>query len=176
MYSFKKSLITVVGLFVLCGAIAALTPLASRGQGGKQQRGLRKFYLTQGQYDGSQALSACAAGYHMASLWEILDPSNLSYDTNLGVALADSGSGPPVVAPGWIRTGFLSNAGIHAADGSVQPGTGNCQTWTSASGGAYGTTAYLPIYAPVGVDVRPGPWVVDSRSCDKPNIVWCVQD
>lgn len=176
MHSFKQSLIALVGLLVLCGAIATLTPLASQAQGGKQQRGLRKFYLTPDKYDGSQALTACAAGYHMASLWEIFDPSNLSYDTNLGFTLADSGSGPPVASPGWIRTGSLSSAGIVAADGSVQPGTGNCQTWTSANSGAYGTIASLPIYAPVDLDVRPGPWVVESRSCNRPNVVWCVQD
>lgn len=89
---------------MLFSLIVTLTPLASRGQG-KQQRGGRKFYLTRDRYDGSHALSACADGYHMASLW-ILDPSNLSYDTNLGISLADAGFGPPVVAPGWIRTGF----------------------------------------------------------------------
>lgn len=41
MYSFKQSLIVLVGLLVLCGALAAVTPLASQAQGGKQQRGVR---------------------------------------------------------------------------------------------------------------------------------------
>jgi hypothetical protein len=110
VYSFKKSLIALAGLLVLFGAIAALTPLAGRGQGQtkQQQRWPRKFYLTQDGYDGSQALSACAQGYHMASLWEILDPSNLSYDTSLGATVADSGSGPPN-GSGWIRTGFIAS-------------------------------------------------------------------
>ena len=112
----------------------------------------------------------------MASLWEIFDPSNLSYDTNLGVTLADSDSGPPVASLGWICTGFLSSAGSRVADGSVQPGTGNCQTWTSASSEAYGTIASLAICASVDLDVRPGSWVVESRSCNGPTIVWCVQD
>ena len=31
----------------------------------------------------------------MASMWEIHDPSDLRYDTDLGLTLADSGSGPP---------------------------------------------------------------------------------
>ena len=178
MHSFRKLLIALVGLLVLFGAVAALTPLAGRGQGpAKQQRGPRKFYVTQGRYDGSQALSACADGYHMASLWEILDPSNLSYDTGLGATLADSGSGPPTVVPGWVRTGFLSSAGITAADGSVQPGTANCQAWTSASSGAHGTTVYLPIYTPADVGVTPiSPWVAGTRSCDRPELAWCVQD
>ena len=177
MYSFKKSVIALVGLLVLFGAIAALTPLAGRGQGpAKQQRGARKFYLTQGQYDGSQTLSACADGYHMASLWEILDPSNLSYDTNLGVTLADSGSGPPTVGPGWIRTGFLASAGITAADGSVQAGTANCQAWTSASSEAHGTYVYLPPYAAITDATVISPWVADTTKCNTDYRVWCVQD
>ena len=40
----------------------------------------------------------------MASLGEIHDTSNLRYDTDLGLTLADSGFGPPIVF-GWIRTG-----------------------------------------------------------------------
>jgi hypothetical protein len=163
MYSFKKSLIAFTGLLVIFGAIAALTPLASRGQGPSKQRGLRKFYLTQGKYDGSQSLLACAEGYHMPSLWEIVDPSNLSYDTNLGVTVADAGSGPPSAAPGWIRTGFLASGGSMAPDGSVQPGTANCQAWTSASSEAHGTIVSLPIYAPVDIAVSPiiTPWVAE---------------
>ncbi len=70
MYSFRKSLIALAGLLVLFGAIEALTPLSGRvqGQTKQQQSGPRKFYLTQDGYDGSQALSACAAGYHTAWL------------------------------------------------------------------------------------------------------------
>ena len=60
----------------------------------------RKFYLTQTGFTGSQALTACANGYHMASLWEILDPSNLRYNTTLGFTTQDSGFGPPSIARG----------------------------------------------------------------------------
>lgn len=179
MYSFKKSLIALISLLVLFCAIVALMPLASRGQGpSKQQRGLRKFYLTQGRYDGSQSLLACAESYHKASLWEIVDPSNLSYDTNLGVTIADAGSGPPSAVPGWIRTGSVASGGITAPDGSVQPGTANCQAWTSASSEAHGTTVSLPIYAPVDIAVSPiiTPWVAETRTCNTQQRVWCVQD
>jgi hypothetical protein len=48
-------------------------------------KGRRKFYVTPTLHDGAHALSACATGYHMASLWEIHDTSNLTYDTDLGV-------------------------------------------------------------------------------------------
>ena len=46
-------------------------------------KGARKYYLTLPQFEGDQVLTACARGYHMASLFEILDTSNLRYDTTL---------------------------------------------------------------------------------------------
>ena len=179
MYSFMKSLSALAGILVRFGAIAALTPLAGRGQGQtkQQQRGPRKFYLTQDGYDGSQALSACADGYHMASLWEILDPSNLRYDTSLGATVADSGSGPPN-GSGWIRTGFLASNGINA-DGTVQlAGAANCQAWTSASREARGTTALLPVYGTIENDDMTiiSPWVARTAICSARTKVWCVQD
>ena len=57
--------------------------------------GMRQFYLSLVLVDGSDALSTCAEGYHMASLWEIADPSNLAYNTALGCTKPDSGQGPP---------------------------------------------------------------------------------
>jgi hypothetical protein len=44
----------------------------------------RSFYLTQSLFTGSDALSACADGYHMASLWEVFDTTGLKYNTTLG--------------------------------------------------------------------------------------------
>ncbi len=55
----------------------------------------RKFYLTGSPVDGAAASGACATGYHMASLWEIFDPSGLDYNTSLGMTLEDSAQGPP---------------------------------------------------------------------------------
>ena len=95
MFSFKRSLTALVGSLVLGGTIAALIPLVSSGQDKQLKRDSRRsFYLTQTEHTGSQALTACAEDYHMASLWEILDPSNLRYNTELGYTRADSGSGP----------------------------------------------------------------------------------
>ena len=81
--SWKKALaIGAVPLLLLFGAafqspnsvpaqlqaiLAKLTDLADKGP--------RKFYLTKTEHNGAQALSACAPGYHMASLWEIHDPT-----------------------------------------------------------------------------------------------------
>ena len=45
---------------------------------------LRRFYMTSTQVLGDAPLAACAARYHMASLWEILDPTSFQYETSLG--------------------------------------------------------------------------------------------
>ena len=57
--------------------------------------GMRQFYLTEAVVQGDQPITACAAGYHFASFWEIADPSNLKYNTTLGYTWSDSGQGPP---------------------------------------------------------------------------------
>ena len=55
----------------------------------------------------------------MTSAWEILNPSNLKYDIAFEVIGEDSGSGPPTVYGGWIRTGYVANTGNFF-------GIGNC--------------------------------------------------
>jgi len=39
--------------------------------------GMRHYYLLGTHVWGMEATTACGTGYHMASLWEIADPSNL---------------------------------------------------------------------------------------------------
>ncbi|HEX6623952.1 MAG TPA: hypothetical protein VF064_09580 [Pyrinomonadaceae bacterium] len=182
MYSFRNSLAALVGLLLLVAASAVLLPLAGRGQTDSKnplRRDPRKsYYLTQTRLDGSQALTACAAGYHMASLWEIHDPSNLRYDTELGLTRPDSGFGPPsgfttalnlVVPLGWIRTGGHPNAG-------PEPGLGNCNVWTSADGADGGTVVYLADRWDATTLEVTSPWVAETRPCDFTARVWCVQD
>src|SRR5262249_17819199 len=108
----------------------------------------RRFYLTKDDsFDGSQAPTACAIGFHMANLFEIFDPTTLQYDSNLGFsqlppALSDMGSGPPnrsgpgSPGSGWIRTGNVSGNGVTA-------GALDCNAYTSNSIGASGTTVAL---------------------------------
>ena len=127
----------------------------------------RKYYLTKEEtFDGSEALTACAKGYHMASLWELLDPSNLTYDTKLGLIRADAGSGPPAGFEGWIRTGFNSSSTSTA-------GQGNCNAWTSNDGGNFGTDAFLSIQWE-GTSNPISPWVADSVPCNATLPVWCI--
>jgi len=127
----------------------------------------RKFYLTQGTFQGNQALTACDKGFHMASLWEIFDPSNLKYDTTRGQTLADSGSGPPGDLFGWIRTG-VGNAN------AVGPGVANCFTWTSASVNDDGTIVLLePTWTASSTAISP--WRATVLTCNNLTNVWCVQ-
>jgi hypothetical protein len=127
MHSFQKSWI---GLLVLAMVVvAALVPVVGQGRGtGQPPFAPRAFYLTQTQHTGGEALTACAAGYHMASLWEIFDPSNLRYESDLGRKNDDSGFGPPTGEVGWIRTGGLqmgsTSAGkVIASLGRLVPAT-----------------------------------------------------
>lgn len=165
-------------LLILITVGTIVMPLVSRGQGGSQNapphQGLRKFYLTQTFHIGNEALSACNTGYHMASIWEILDVSNLQYETTLGLTRPDSGSGPPTLGIGWIRTGM-------DPDGGNEVGTANCSAYTNADHDRAGTRVFLPkvwtidpnaILPPVIVS----PWVADISPCDQGAHVWCVQD
>ena len=71
----------------------------------------RKYYLTTTLVDALGVSTACADGYHMASLWEIKDTSNLKYNATLRLCtLADQGQGPPTIngtdpLVGWVHTG-----------------------------------------------------------------------
>jgi hypothetical protein len=124
-----------------------------------------QYYLTTGSYSSTQALSACAPGYHMASLWEILDTSSLHYNTSLGRASADSGHGPPY-SSGWIRTGYSGSS-------TGGPGEANCQAWTSSLSADIGTTVSLPSDWTAGEEDLLG-WNAGSAICSLKRSVWCV--
>ena len=98
--------------------------LAIASQADAKKLKLRQFYLTQTTHTGAAALYACAPGYHMASMWEILDPSNLLYNVSRGATQDDSGDGPPNDLDGWVRTG-------NNASGAGSAGSANCDAWTS---------------------------------------------
>lgn len=173
MFSVKKSVIALVGIMVLAGAMSGLVPLVGHGQGGKPSTrdARRLFYITRTGFNGSQALTACAQGYHMASFWEIFDVSNLKYNTELGRISGDSGFGPPssVQGLGWIRNGDFANTG-------AGPSPSNCDAWTSANAADTGTSANLS-FGDLSNPVRVGaPWVVQEISCEFPISVWCMQD
>src|SRR5437867_5551570 len=144
--------------------------------------GRRRFYLTKESFQGNQAITACASGYHMASRFEILDVSGLDYDTGMGLTTDDSGSGPPSAAAsyespgpfGWIRTGGASQF----TEPTGPPGSAavNCATWSSNSAQAYGTVAYLTDRFIAENDSPAAPWNGRPQRCDVSCRVWCVQN
>jgi hypothetical protein len=139
--------------------------------------GLRQFYLSKAYVRGNGAATACAEGYHFASMWEIVDPSNLKYNTSLGQTSPDSGAGPPtqlvgsgysIPAQGWVRTG-------HDSSSEAVAGQGNCRAWLSFNPAHSGTVANLPAEWTGGTqDV--GVWNTEVSACDNFVRVWCVQD
>jgi hypothetical protein len=135
---------------------------------------MRQYYLTaDGNYIGSQASTACATGYHMASLWEVLDPSNLRYNVSLGYDRLDAGMGPPSATFGWIRTGYESHDGSNPAHG---PGRPNCSAWSSGSAGNYGTVVRLPSDWMQADQQDVLIWDAALRECSEVAPVWCVAD
>jgi hypothetical protein len=130
---------------------------------------LRRTYVTSTLVDGSQAPLACEAGYHMASLWEIVDPSNLQYNASLPASLThpDSGQGPPAGQIGWVRTGAPGFGGTGA-------GEANCQAWTSNSEGSYGTHVSLTTDWSAAADIHV--WEAGTYPCNWSLSVWCVED
>ena len=133
---------------------------------------MRKFYITSADYSASQAVSICESGYHFASLWELLDTSNLAYAHDLGAVwqAGDLGSGPPSEMPGWIRTGYESESetGI--------PGRDNCSNWTTRDSDFDGTTAELRSnWTATGGNYFHG-WEVFVVDCSQELGVWCVED
>ncbi len=116
-------------------------------------RGARRFYMTTTLHNGSQAVGACAVGFHFASLWEIFDVAALEYDRVRGRSESDAGSGAISGVDAWIRTGASS-----AATGG--DGLSNCNAWSTSSGD--GTSIALdPLWdngnTPFGSDLPP--WI-----------------
>ena len=129
---------------------------------------LRQYYLTPDHtYDGSEALTACAAGYHMASLWELMDVSNLEYDTLNGESRSDSGQGPPAIDVGWVRTGYNSN-------NSNTWGNANCNSWKTIEG--FGTLAGLQTDWTDSSTQDIHIWDIAGGDCNVGAKVWCIED
>jgi hypothetical protein len=173
-HDWRAAILVVCLLLVLPlgGSVAALDsadyPAASPAAAWTPDQTGWHFYLTNASFATNRVLTACATGYHTASLWEILDVSNLIYDYDNPAAYrkADSGLGPPSYWHGWVRTGWDSS-------GDATTGTGNCNNWTSTSGTAYGVSVRLSRTW----ETAPGDiftWDANSFTCNYTGPVWCV--
>lgn len=142
--------------------------------------GGKRYYLTIPAFDGAHAATACNPGFHMASLYEMLDPASLQYDKTLGRGTLDQGAGPPsgqvdtfLVLAGWVRTGADPDLGLATA-----PGRANCNAWTTTSG--RGTVAALSTpwsafpSSPVVNEVSP--FEATTWPCNLTSQVWCMED
>ncbi len=127
---------------------------------------MRHYYLGSSVH-ADDAIDGCEPGYHFASLWEILDPSNLVFEAALSVTRTDVGDGPPTALVGWVRTGYSSNTGPVA-------GQANCSAWASDLEGLLGTTAQLPADWLTGGELHV--WDVGTRDCSQVAYIWCVED
>jgi hypothetical protein len=128
----------------------------------------RSFYLTTTTHLGNAATTACAAGFHMASMWEIHDVATLQYDTTRGFSATDSGSGAPASVAGWIRTGVPSFT-------NTVPGNANCNAWTSSNAAHNGTRINLQPQWSEPADFT-APWDATVQACGTSSRVWCVED
>jgi hypothetical protein len=130
--------------------------------------GRRRFYQTTTTHNGANALGACAAGFHMASLWEIRATVELAYDTALGFTSGDSGEGPSTSFRAWIRTGSIANTGSGA-------GFANCDAWSSSSASHSGTVIrFSDNWDDPGITASPAQILLSDCSLARP--VWCVED
>jgi hypothetical protein len=162
---------TLVGVLTILLMLAFITPQAEdatvNASGAAVTRpGMRQFYLTEYSSDADSALGICAAGYHLASLWEIVDPTNLQYNPSLGRQSVDSGLGPPSDQLGWVRTGY-------STDSSTTPGQANCSVWSGSSGS--GSVVNLHDYWTDGGQYSEV-WNAGTTECDLARYVWCVED
>jgi hypothetical protein len=151
----------------------------------------RRFYLTAATHTGASAQQACESGFHMASLYEILDPTALKYGAKTpGEAFYqpdpnDQGSGPPVGsengAYGWVRTGGTASSALPV---SGFPGTANCDAWTREGppeDPGWGTFVYLnPEWSATYTPDAPRYadwWRTNVTVCNDTGVhVWCVED
>jgi hypothetical protein len=171
--------VLAAGLLVTLSLSRAFATVPSSPASPSAAAAMRQFYLSRTLATGMEAGTICAEGYHFASLWEIVDPSNLRYNPSLGMTSSDSGAGPPSVivvrplpipipARGWVRTGYTSST-------STTPGRGNCDVWSSEDGAHSGTVVHLVSEWDIGgQDI--GVWNVDVAACDNDVRVWCMQD
>lgn len=179
------------GESLLSGNLAALNAIVDVGgldiQGGRSAGGnvcadnhcalrdARRYYLTAEEVNGANALDACTRGYHMASMYELFDTSNLQYavvpQRNVATWFdyADRGSGPPSETLwGWVRTGKPSGNSVDDT-----PGRANCNAWTSTAGEG---SAMIPKVHWTTVTAGFGAWEGVSVSCASTAPVWCIED
>ena len=171
MFSFKRSLIALVGLLVIVGALATLMPLISRGQGGNPLTKRPAEVLL----PDANSTTMAARRFRPAprdTTWprcgKSLTPRTCGTTRIVGLTQADSGFGPPTNTSGWIRTGAVATR-------SSSPGSGNCKLGRAPA--AWMKGLLLP-FSQLGLCRRESsqPVEASTSSCNSHIQVWCMQD
>jgi len=127
----------------------------------------KMYYLTKNSFDGGDAITACDSGFHMASISEIQDPSNLQYadrSTAEYDSLVDGQRlGPPSNHMGWVRTG------VYPPSGFVY----DCEDFRDNRYNHSGTTVSLTEQTASTPNML---WQAALQFCSQPEPVWCVED
>jgi hypothetical protein len=164
---YGENVIAMTGQFFTFGSVNGGKPVGGNVCDDGRCPGARRFYLTQTPVNGAAASTACDAGFHMASRYELLDVTGLRYDAARGYELpvpSDQGQGPPQSLLGWLRTGTPPSF-------TAIVGTGNCSAWSVTNG--QGTIAELNANWDLFHDTG---WVYALSTCSSSNRVWCVED
>ncbi len=108
--------------------------------------GRPEIYMTSGTYDGDEALTACATGFHMCNYFEM-------QGSKINTSLNPSGN--------WDDLAWLN-----LQTDSSSPETGDCNLWTSASLFADGQVGRL----------YDGYYLISTSACGVALKVWCCSD
>ena len=134
----------------------------------------KMYYLTKNTFDGGDAIKSCDPRFHMASISEIQDPSNLQYvnrSTSVYDSLVDDeGLGPPSNQMGWVRSG------VYPPSGFVY----DCEDFLENRDNHSGTTLSLNDWFEAGIEQTAATpnmrWQAAQSPCSQPEPVWCVED
>ena len=167
-------LVTLVGMVGVSRTGIAVSTLQAAVNDGAPAKA-KVYYLTVNSFSGGDAITACDSGFHMASLSEIQDPSNLQYATR-GTAAYDAlvdgeGFEPPSDHMGWVRTGFFPITGDpDYSDFSVSSFDQHSGTTLSLHTQIWGD----PYMDPYPTDTETG-WHVNQIAYNRAQQVWCVE-
>ena len=155
-------LVTLIGMVGLSSAAAAKPKM---------------YYLTNNYFYGGDAITACDSGFHMASISEIQDPSNLQYATRSTTAhdaLVDGeGFEPPSDHKGWVRTGSFPLVGVPDYS-DYNMSSIDQQTGITVAFHVHNIWGDLSM-DPFSSDPTTG-WQTAHRLLSYPQPVWCVED
>jgi hypothetical protein len=138
----------------------------------------KMYYLTVTSFTGGDAIKACDPRFHMASISEIKDPSNLQYATRSTPAYDaptyDQGLGPPSNHMGWVRSGVYPQSGFaYACDVYLTGSDLLKDTMMTLYTFWFDARSSIPASQPDHVWWQ---WHAAYHPCSQPEPVWCVED